>query len=129
MGEPSGLDFLSKSDEKNDADEGEPEESDSGEEHNEDESSNNAETPADNGEEEKLADDIAGVVLIDESAHPSEPIEEAEEDERSPQEVMDELLERAFLQGRLTLAYMQGLQFVSSYQNELKKQDHVTLLT
>ena len=106
MGEPSGLDFLSKSDEKNDADEGEPEESDSDEEHNEDESSNNAETPADNCEEEKLADDIAAVVLNDESAQPGEPNKVPEEDERSPQEVMDELLERAFLQGRLTLVYI-----------------------
>ena len=80
MGEPSGLDFLSKSDGKNDADEGEPEESDSGEEHNEDESSNNAETLADNyEEEEKLPDDIAAVVLNDEFAQPSEPNKEAEE--------------------------------------------------
>ena len=105
MGEPSGLDFLSKSDEKNDADEGEPEESDSCEEHNEDESSISAETPADNCQEEQLADDIAGVVLNEESALPGEPNIEEVEDERSPQEVMDELLERAFLQERLILAY------------------------
>ena len=96
LGEPPGLDFLSKSEEKSDEDEADPDgESDSGDD---------LEAP-DICEEEKITDDIASVVLNEESALPDDHNEIVEEDERSPQEIMDELLERAFLQERLILAY------------------------
>ena len=100
LGEPPGLGFLSKSDGKSDEDEADPdEESDSCEDlQSGDEIQDNVESP-DICEEETLAGDIASVVLSDKSALPDEPNEKVEEDERSPQEVMDELLERAFLQG------------------------------
>ena len=103
MGEPPGLEFLSKSEQKRDGedDEEDPDEkSDSCDDRQSgDETQDNANAPG-GCEEEQLAKDIAGVVLSDESALPVEPDAKVEEeDERSPQEVMDELLERAFLQG------------------------------
>lgn len=101
LGEPSGLEFLSKSEEKSEGDEAVPDgDSDSCDEQQSDkEIPDEMEAPDICEESDKLTDDIASVVLSDRSALPEEPKEKVDEDERSPQEVMDELLERAFLQG------------------------------
>ena len=100
LGEPSGLEFLSKSDQKSD-DDGE---SDSNQDVPSGDDAETQESP-DLREEDGVADGIASVVLNEEPAPPSEEKEmEEEEEERSPQEIMDELLEGAFLQAWKTTA-------------------------
>merc|ERR1719188_1014520 len=95
LGEPSGLEFLSKSDRKSD-DDGESDSSHDAPSGGDDET-RESESPHPR-EEDDVADGVASVELSEAAELPSEEKEEEEEEERSPQEVMDELLEGAFLQ-------------------------------
>ena len=102
LGEPPGLEFLSKSDRKSD-DDGESDSSHDAPSGGDDET-RESESPHPR-EEDDVADGVASVELSEAAELPSEEKEEEEEEEeRSPQEVMDELLEGAFLQAWKTTA-------------------------